>query len=74
MHSARLLLDSILDYAGLFPPAQLGMQPTVENFSRYRKGPDSWMLGRLVVPVARFPEFVAKADLLLPKTADAEGD
>ncbi len=74
MHSARLLLDSILDYAGLFPPAKLDMPATVANFARYRKGPDAWMLGRLIVPVTRFPEFVASADPLLPKTADIEGD
>jgi hypothetical protein len=74
MHAVRLLLDSVLDYAGLFPPAKLEMQPTVTNFGRYRKGPDAWMLARLIVPVTRFPEFVDKADPLLPKTADVEGD
>jgi len=74
MHAVRLLLDSVLDYAGLFPPAKLEMQPTVTNFARYRKGPDAWMLARLIVPVTRFPEFVEKADPRLPKTADAEGD
>jgi hypothetical protein len=74
MHAVRLLLDSVLDYAGLFPPAKLEMQPTVTNFARYRKGADAWMLARLIVPVTRFPEFVEKADALLPKTADVEGD
>ncbi|MEY4118349.1 MAG: hypothetical protein RLZZ116_1677 [Planctomycetota bacterium] len=74
MHAVRLLLDSVLDYAGLFPPAKLEMQPTVTNFARYRKGADAWMLARLIVPVTRFPEFVEKADPLLPKTADVEGD
>jgi hypothetical protein len=74
MHAVRLLLDSVLDYAGLFPPAKLDMQPTVANFARYRKSADAWMLARLIVPVTRFPEFVEKADPLLPKTADVEGD
>jgi hypothetical protein len=74
MHAARLLLDSVLDYAGLFPPAKLEMAPTVANFARYRRGGDRWMLSRLIVPVTRFPEFVAAADPLLPKTADVEGD
>jgi hypothetical protein len=74
MHAVRLLLDSVLDYAGLFPPAKLDMQPTVANFARYRKGPDSWMLARLIVPVTRFPEFVEHAEEFLPVTADAEGE
>ena len=73
MHAVRLLLDSVLDYAGLFPPAKLDMQPTVSNYARYMKGPDAWMLARLIVPVTRFPEFVREADPLLPKTADVEG-
>ena len=74
MHALRLLLDSVVDYAGLFPPAKLDMQPTVANYARYRRGADAWMLARLIVPVTRFPEFVREADPFLPKTADAEGD
>jgi hypothetical protein len=74
MHAVRLLLDSVLDYAGLFPPAKLDMAPTVANFARYRRFPERWMLARLIVPVTRFPEFVSAADPLLPKTADVEGD
>jgi hypothetical protein len=74
MHAVRILLDSVLDYAGLFPPAKLDMHTTVANFARDRRGPDRWMLGRLIVPVTRFPEFVDAADPLLPKTADVEGE
>lgn len=74
MHAARLLLDSILDYAGLFPPAKLDMATTVANYARYRRCADRWMLSRLIIPVTRFPEFVEAADPFLPKTADAEGD
>ena len=74
MHAVRLLLDSVIDYAGLFPPAKLDMAPTVANFARYRRSPERWMLSRIIVPVTRFPEFVSEADPLLPKTADVEGD
>jgi hypothetical protein len=74
MHALRLLLDSVVDYAGLFPPAKLDMLPTVTNYARYRRGADAWMLARLIVPVTRFPEFVREADPFLPKTADVEGD
>ncbi|MDI9403013.1 MAG: hypothetical protein QM516_03990 [Limnohabitans sp.] len=74
MHAVRLLLDSVLDYAGLFPPAKLDMRTTVANFARYRRSNDAWMLSRLIVPVTQFPEFVQEADPHLPKTADVEGD
>lgn len=60
----RALLEGLLDYAGLFPPAGLPMADTVINFAAYQRRPDSWALGRLVVPAARLPEFeTALADL-----------
>ena len=54
--TTRALLESIVDYAGLFPPAGLGMAETLERFSRYRAGAERWMLGRLVLPVSRLRE------------------
>lgn len=65
MSVVRELLVEAIDYAGLFPPAGLGMEETIRKFAAYRKGPDSWALGRLVVPVARLAEFEAKAAPLL---------
>lgn len=54
---ARALLTGLVDYAGLFPPAGLGMPETVTNFRGYRHRSDAWALGRLVVPVNRLGEF-----------------
>lgn len=68
---ARLLLEGIVDYAGLFPPAGLGMTKAVRNFAHYRAGGTGWMLGRFVCPAARLPEFSAAADPLLPRDAGA---
>lgn len=53
----RSVLDGLIDYAGLFPPAGLGMAETVRNYAGYQRRPDSWALGRLVVPVTRLAEF-----------------
>jgi hypothetical protein len=73
MHdSLRSLLRHIVDYAGLFPPARLDMQPAVENYAAYLHGDNDWMLGRLIVPVARFAEFESAAANHLPSTDDAE--
>jgi len=55
--SIHALLDGIVDYAGLFPPARLEMSPVVANYGRYLGGPHAWMLGRLIIPTARFGEF-----------------
>ena len=62
----RALLEGIVDYAGLFAPAKLDMAATTENYARYLVGDHAWMLGRLIVPVSRFDEFVAV-------TGDVEG-
>ncbi len=53
----RSLLASILDYAGLFPPAGLEMVAAVSNYAAYRACEHAWMLGRFIVPVARLEEF-----------------
>lgn len=68
----RALLASLIDYAGLFPPAGLAMGPAVRHHARYRAGPDAWMLARFVVPIARLEEFEAAALDLLPTAVDAE--
>jgi hypothetical protein len=51
------LLDSLIDYAGLFPPAGLSMHPAVENYARHKTGPHAWMLGRFVLPVSQLMDF-----------------
>lgn len=68
---ARILLEAIVDYAGLFPPAGLAMAKAVRNFAHYRASGAGWMLGRFVCPVARLEEFSAVADPLLPRDAGA---
>jgi hypothetical protein len=49
-------LKGIVDYAGLFPPAELGMADAVREYARALSGPDRWALGRFVLPYARLPE------------------
>jgi hypothetical protein len=51
------LLENLVDYAGLFPPAKLPMQVAVENYAAYAAGEFNWMLGRFIVPAARLAEF-----------------
>ncbi|MFG0275122.1 MAG: hypothetical protein ACF8QF_08695 [Phycisphaerales bacterium] len=65
------LLNALVDYAGLFPPAKLDMAPTVENYARYVVSPEAWMLGRLIVPVSRLDEFEEAAIDHLPRDPEA---
>lgn len=64
--SLRALLTGLIDYAGLFPPAKLPMQPAVQNFACYLAGPHSWALGRFICPVSRLEEYRREASPLLP--------
>jgi hypothetical protein len=67
----RVLLDGLVDYAGLFPPSALSMAEAVRNFARYRGGEAGWMLGRFVCAVPHFDAFIAAAEPLLPRDAGA---
>ena len=57
----RALVARLVDYAGLFPPAGLDMASAIGAYAEYRASPDAWMLGRFVVPVARFDELATAA-------------
>ena len=59
-----VLLDGLIDYAGLFPPAALSMPAAVAAYARYVIGTDRAMLGRFVVPAARLADFTAAVDAL----------
>lgn len=69
--SLHALLDCAVDYAGLFPPAQLEMPAAVASFAEYRAGDEAWALGRFVVPVARLEEFEAAAAPYLAAEGEA---
>ncbi len=61
--SLRALLEHLIDYAGLFPPAALSMQDAVRNYARYREGEHAWALGRFIVPKERQREVPAEFPL-----------
>ena len=66
MSAIHTLLGESIDYAGLFPPAGLGMAEAVANYASYRTGPHAWALGRFVVPAGRLVELEQATEGLLP--------
>jgi hypothetical protein len=68
--SARVLMAGAVDYAGLFPPAQLPLADALAAYRRALTGADAWMLGRFIVPAAQLP---ALADALVPDAHDGSG-
>ena len=69
--SVRILLNEIIDYAGLFPPSQVSMSEAVLNYATYRHSNYGWMLGRFILPVSRLDEFYESARDFLPKGREA---
>jgi hypothetical protein len=63
---SEIMLEGIIDYAGLFPPANLDMQSHVNNWAAYGQSVDNWMLARLIIPASRLDEFKRAAESMLP--------
>ena len=54
--SLHALLAQSIDYAGLFPPCSLELEPALRNQASYTRNEDAWMLGSFVLPIAKFEE------------------
>ncbi|MEO6872329.1 MAG: hypothetical protein ABI233_08950 [Chthoniobacterales bacterium] len=50
----RALLTQAIDYAGLFPPASLALEPALENQAEYVRSDEHWMLGAFILPLGKF--------------------
>ena len=81
--SLRILLARSIDYAGMFPPCSLALEPALQNQAKYVRSPDAWMLNTFVLPIEQFDtakQFLSEFDpshplrvaALGPKTANAE--
>lgn len=67
--TVRTMLRGVVDYAGLFPPASLGMRAAVAEYAEHKSAEHAWALGRFVVPAGRLDEFESEADGALPRDA-----
>lgn len=66
------LLEGLVDYAGLFPPAGETMRQALEGYASYLSGPDRNALGRLIIPFSRLKEFESAASEFLPRETGLE--
>ncbi|MEL7497307.1 MAG: hypothetical protein AAFN77_06820 [Planctomycetota bacterium] len=64
MSALDSLVNSSVDYAGLFPPAMLPLDQVVKNYADYLNNNRRQMLGRLIIPATRLDEFLMTADRL----------
>ncbi|MDP1541287.1 MAG: hypothetical protein Q8L72_11640 [Moraxellaceae bacterium] len=63
--SLKNFMSRIIDYAGLYPPANLSLEEAFKNFLDYQDSPDAWMLSRFVIPAKRLPHLTP----LMPASA-----
>src|SRR6266516_1335125 len=61
--SVGALLIHSIDYAGMFPPCSLEIEPALRNQAQYVRDPDAWMLGAFVLPVEKFDAAVGNLSL-----------
>jgi hypothetical protein len=52
--SLETLLAKSIDYAGMFPPCSLALDPALQNHAKYVRSPEAWMLNTFVLPVEQF--------------------
>ncbi len=64
--AVRAAFAELIDYAGLFPPADLDVEPAVREYSASADGAFAWMLGRFIVQASRVPQLLAAATAPAP--------
>jgi hypothetical protein len=81
--SLRALLNQSIDYAGMFPPCSLALEPALRNQADFVRSSEAWMLNGFVLPVEQFDaakQFLTQFDshhplrvaALGPKTTNAD--
>ena len=81
--SLETLLAKSIDYAGMFPPCSLALEPALQNHAQYVRSPEAWMLNTFVLPIEQFdaakqllsqfdPAHPFRVAALAPKTANAD--
>lgn len=74
--SLRALLEHSVDYAGMFPPCGLELEPALTNQARYVRLDENWMLNAFVLPVGQFDaakQFLPQFDSIHPLCISALG-
>ncbi len=69
----RSLMESLIDYAGLFPPARLDMKTACEHYARYLHSEHAWILGRFICSASRLDELSEHGAMLMPGTHATSG-
>jgi hypothetical protein len=58
----RPLLEGVIDYAGLFPPAKLPMGEALSEYLRHYQSKEDWIMDRFLCPVGRLGELAQEIE------------
>jgi len=56
----RSMLEGVIDYAGLFPPAKLPLTDAVTEYLQTIHGPDKWIVDRFACPVGKLQDLAVE--------------
>ncbi len=59
MQSLKVFMNELLDYAGMFPPAQLSLEESLKNYAEYLSHEYEDMLGKFVLPANKIDETIS---------------
>lgn len=71
MKAIAALMDGLVDYAGLFPPASEDMRQALESYASYVESPEKNALGRFIVPLPRLKELEGVGADLFPRNGNS---
>lgn len=71
--SIDALMDRLIDYAGLFPPAELSMEKAVSEYARQLRGEHAGILSHFICPAWRLEELSKHASAAMPGTYATSG-
>jgi hypothetical protein len=72
--SVRSAFSRLVDYAGLFPPAQLPLAQATAQYREARRGPHAWMLGRFIIPATALASSPPAGDAPFSVILDGSSD
>ncbi|HEY9786539.1 MAG TPA: hypothetical protein V6D17_14115 [Candidatus Obscuribacterales bacterium] len=68
----KALLERLIDYAGMYPPAGLSLEETLANYNQYRQSDYAWMLNSLVIGASELDRVPASLDGSLAVLAESD--
>jgi hypothetical protein len=72
--SVRTAFAALIDYAGLFPPAELPLASAQREYRAAREGPNAWILRRFIIPARRLADLTPTFDAPLAVIVDPDAE